>query len=108
MMISALKMIADRIALCGVPRYMMLSAASPGGNRRGGQRVVAGDHDGTDAGAAQLGEALANAALDDVLQVDDPEQAAIQRDGKRRAALLRDPVGDLGQLAGRSRDGGRG
>ena len=45
-----------------------------GGDRGGGQRVVAGDHHRADAHPAQLGEALADAALDDVLEVDDAEQ----------------------------------
>ena len=41
------------------------------GDCRSGHRVVAGDHDGADAHAAELGEALADAALDDVLELDD-------------------------------------
>ena len=45
----------------------------------GGQRVVAGDHDGADAHGAQLGEALAHAALDDVLQMDDAEHLLVRR-----------------------------
>ncbi len=73
-----------------------------GRDRRGRQRVVAGDHDGADAGAAQFGKPLLDAALDDVLQMDDAEQPAIQRNRERGAALLRDAVGDLGQLAGGS------
>ena len=44
--------------------------AGLGGDGRGGQRVVAGDHHGLDAHLAQLGEALLDAALDDVLEVD--------------------------------------
>ena len=44
--------------------------AGLGGDRRGGEPVVAGDHDRLDAHAAQLGEALLDAALDDVLQLD--------------------------------------
>src|SRR5579875_2218270 len=46
-----------------------------GGDRRRGQRIVAGNHDRADAHPAQFGEALADAALDDILQVDDAEQA---------------------------------
>ena len=38
-----------------------------------GHRVVAGDHDGADAHAAEFGEAFADAAFDDVLEVDDAE-----------------------------------
>ena len=68
-------------------------------DRRRGHRVVAGDHDGADAHAAQLGEALADAALDDVLEVDDAEQPAVLGDGERRAAGLRDGVGDRIDLA---------
>ena len=44
--------------------------AGLGRDRRGGELVVAGDHHGLDAHAAQLGEALLDAALDDVLQLD--------------------------------------
>ena len=62
------------------------------GRRR--RRIVAGDHDGADAHAAQLGEALADAALDDVLEVNHAEQLAILGDRERRAARLRDRVGD--------------
>ena len=58
--------------------------AGLGGDGGGGQRVVAGDHHRLDAHAAQLGEALLDAALDDVLQVDDAEHAARRR--RRRAA----------------------
>src|SRR5262249_37492243 len=60
----------------------------------GGHRIVAGDHDGADAHAAQLGEALANAALDDVLELNDAEQPPVLGDGERRAARFRDRVGD--------------
>ena len=72
-----------------------------GGDRGGGHRVVAGDHDGADAHAAQLGEALADAALDDVLEVDDAEQPAVLGDGQRRAAGLGDLVRDRIDLARR-------
>ena len=71
------------------------------GDGGGGHRVVAGDHDGADAHAAQLGEALADAALDDVLEVDDAEQLAVLGDRQRRAAGLRDRVGDGLDLARR-------
>ncbi len=46
-----------------------------GGDRLRGERVVAGDHHRADAHRAQLGEALAQALLDDVLEVDDAEHA---------------------------------
>ncbi len=65
-----------------------------GGDRRRGHRIVAGDHHGADAHAAQFGEALADAALDDVLEMDDAEQAAVLGDRQRRAAGLGDLVGD--------------
>ena len=75
-----------------------------GGDRRRGQRVVAGDHDRADAHLPQLGEALADAALDDVLEVDDAEQPVVLGDGERRAALSGDPLGDDGHLAHRVGD----
>src|SRR5262245_2472557 len=49
--------------------------------------------------AAQLGEALADAALDDVLEVDHAEQPAVPGDGQRRAAGFRDRVGNRIDLA---------
>ena len=55
-----------------------------GRDRRRRERVVARDHDGLDAHLAQLAEALADAALDDVLQLDDAEHAG--RRPRRRAA----------------------
>ena len=61
-----------------------------GGDRGGGERVVAGDHDRLDAHAAQLGEALLDAAFDDVLELDDAEHARAFGDDERRAALLGD------------------
>ena len=57
------------------------------GDRARGERVVAGDHHRADAHRAQLVEALAHALLDDVLQVDDAERAAVRR--RRRAACRR-------------------
>ena len=50
--------------------------AGLGSDGRGGQAVVAGDHHGLDAHAAQFGEAFLNAALDDVLQLDHAQHAA--------------------------------
>ena len=55
----------------------------------GGQRVVAGDHDGADAHGAQAGEALLEAALDDVFEVNDAERRRVLGDHQRRAALAR-------------------
>ena len=75
--------------------------AGLGGDGGGGHRVVAGDHHRADAHAAQLGEALADAALDDVLEVDDAEQAPVAGHGERRAAGLGDALGDGLDLAHR-------
>ena len=69
------------------------------GDCRRGHRIVAGDHDRADAHAAQLGEALADAALDDVLELDDAEEPTVLGDGERRAAGLRDGVGDRADFA---------
>ena len=57
-----------------------------GRNRRRGHRIVAGNHDGADAHAAKLGEALADTALHDVFEMNDAEQVPVLGDGKRRAA----------------------
>ncbi len=62
------------------------------GDRRGGDRVVAGDHHRADAHAAQVGEALLHAGLDHVLQVDDAHQGAVLRHRQRRAARAGDAV----------------
>ena len=68
-----------------------------------GAGVVAGDHDRADAHRPQLGEALAHAGLDDVGQADDAEHAGppvlAHGHGQRRAALVGDPVDDVGDLA---------
>jgi hypothetical protein len=64
----------------------------------GGQRVIAGDHDGADAHVAQLLEALAHAALDDILQVHHAEGAVAIGHHQRGAAKARDAVGDFDQL----------
>ena len=81
--------------------------AGLGGDGGGGHRVVAGDHHRADAHAAQLGEALADAALDDVLEVDDAEEPAVLRHGERRAAGLADALGDRLHLAHRLGDRNR-
>ena len=75
----------------------------------GGDAVVAGDHHGADAHPAQLVEALAHAALDDVLQVDDAERPVVLGDDERRAALLARRAGrpsssSAGELPPCSRD----
>src|SRR6185436_15335689 len=46
-----------------------------GGDGGGGEGIVAGDHHAANAHAAELGDAFLHTALDDVFQVDDPEQA---------------------------------
>ena len=51
-----------------------------GGDGRGGEPVVAGDHHRLDAHAAQFGKALLDAALDDVLQLDHTQHACGRRD----------------------------
>ena len=90
---------SSRISLSlvsGVAWARKSSTPGFGGDRRGGERIVAGDHHGADAHAAQLGEALPDAALDDVLQMDDAEQAAVLAP---RPAACR-PTGDrLGRMA---------
>src|SRR4029078_5433862 len=57
---------------------------------RSRQRVVARDHDGLDTHAAQLAEALLDAAFHDVLELDDAEHARAIGDEQRRAAAARD------------------
>ena len=56
------------------------------GDRRGGDRVVAGHHHGADAHGAQRGEALLDVGLHHVLEVDDAEQPVAVGDAERRAA----------------------
>ncbi|MPM46046.1 hypothetical protein SDC9_92740 [bioreactor metagenome] len=66
-----------------------------GGNRGGGQRVVAGDHHRLDAHAAQLGKAFADAVFDDVLQLDHTKHARVVGHHQRRAAAARHLVNNL-------------
>ena len=70
----------------GVACAMKSSTPGFGGDGGGGQRIVARDHHGLDAHLAQLREAFLDAALDDVLQVDDAEHFAAFRHDQRRAA----------------------
>src|SRR5581483_8313734 len=63
-----------------------------GGNRGGGHRIVARDHHRADAHPSQLGEALADAALDDVLELDHAEDIADKLDDSIDRALA-DPGG---------------
>ena len=62
------------------------------GDGGGGHRVVAGDHHGAHAHAAQVGEALLDAGLDHVLEVDDADQDAVLGHRQRRAARAGDAV----------------
>ena len=62
------------------------------GDLGGREAVVAGDHDRPDAHAAQAGEALAHALLDDVLELDHAEHLAVARHRQRGRAQRRDPV----------------
>ena len=65
------------------------------GDGRGGARVVAGDHDRADAHGAEAVEALLDAALHDVLEVNDAEHARAVGDRERRAAGVADPRSGL-------------
>jgi hypothetical protein len=60
------------LALRGGPGGDVVHACS-GGDGLDGALVVAGDHDGADARAAQLVEVFPHPVLDDVLKVDDAE-----------------------------------
>jgi hypothetical protein len=73
-----------------------------GGDGRCRQRIVARDHDGFDAHAAELSEPLLDAAFDDVLELDDAEHGRAVGHDERRRALLRDVVHD-GADSGRER-----
>jgi hypothetical protein len=46
-------------------------------NDGSGKRIVAGDHDGADAHGAEPGKALLEAALDDVLEIDDAQRGGV-------------------------------
>jgi hypothetical protein len=56
------------------------------GDGGGGQRVVAGDHHRLDAHGAEALEAIGQAALDDVLQIDHAQRLLRGGDDQRRAA----------------------
>ena len=88
-------LVADELEL-GLRRRLREEIVDAGFGRDGGrgQRIVAGDHHRADAHRAQRREALADAAFDDVLQVNDAEQLAVLGDGQRRAAGLGDAFGD--------------
>ena len=65
-----------------------------GGNGSCGDSVVAGDHDRADAHAAQLVEALSDAALDDILEMNDAEKTTIACDRQRRSSFFRNDISD--------------
>ena len=71
----------------GVASARKSSTPASCGDHGGGDAVVAGDHHRADPHPAQLVEALAHAALDDVLQVD--RRRARSCPGRRRAACRR-------------------
>ncbi len=71
-----------------------------GGNGRGGQRVVARDHDAANAHQAKLRNPLLHSALDDVFQVDEAEQAAAVGHRQRRPATPGDAIAQFLKIAG--------
>ena len=74
-----------------------------GGDRRGGERVVAGDHHRLDAHLPQFGKALLDATFDDVLEVNDAQRLVAFGDDQRRAALAGNPFGFAASLLSGSR-----
>src|SRR5205085_1488489 len=72
-------------------RDEIIDASFPGDRCRG-QRIVAGDHDGLDAHAAEFVEALAHAGLYCVLQIHHANDATIHHQCQRGTALARDPL----------------
>ena len=63
-----------------------------GGDRGGGERIVAGDHHGADAHLAQVREAFLDAAFDHVLELDHAERRTSSRNDERRATAPRNLV----------------
>ncbi len=63
------------------------------GDRRGRERIVAGDHHGADPHGAEPVEALPHAALDDVLEVDHAEHPACRRCAARPPPAACRPAG---------------
>ena len=59
-----------------------------GRNRRGGQRIVTGDHHGFDSHFAQLREAFFDSAFDHVLEFNRAERQHVRGDDERRAAAM--------------------
>src|SRR5207237_1403851 len=64
-----------------------------------GERIVAGDHHGFYAHAAQLGEALLDAAFDDVFEIDDAERAIFFGDDEWSAAAFGDVFDGAADIA---------
>jgi hypothetical protein len=77
-------LLADQLQLCLRRVREEVVDAGFSGDRARGHGVVAGDHDGADPHLPQIGEALADAALDDVLEMDDAEDAVAPSDRERR------------------------
>jgi hypothetical protein len=101
-------LVADKAQLilrCRLSEKVVDARFGRDGRRR--HRVIAGDHHGADAHAAQFGKTFANAPLDDILKVDNAEQAAILRDGERRAACFRNHFRDRFDLTHDIRADGR-
>ena len=68
--------------------------AGLGGDRRGGQAVIAGDHHRFNAHFAQLGETFFDAAFDDIFERNNPQHLFAFGDHQRRGPL----AGDLFHL----------
>ena len=89
--LAALLLLADaRELVLGLGLGDEVVHARLGGDGGGGERIVAGDHHGADAHRAELLEPLLDAALDDVLEQDDAEDALVLGHDERRAAGARD------------------
>ncbi len=75
-----------------------------GGNCCRRERVVTRDHDAANAHQAKLGDPLFHAALYDIFQVDDAQQALSVRHCQRRSTIPRDAIAyllDTADLAAR-------
>ncbi len=71
-----------------------------GGNRGGGQRVIARDHDRLNPHVPQFGKALLHAAFDNVLELDHAQHTFAFGHHQRRAALTRDIFDHIACTAG--------
>ena len=70
-----------------------------GGNCRCRQRIISGDHDGLDAHRAEFLEPLGQAALDDVLEINDAQHFIAGGNHERRAAGLAHALDGIVDLA---------